>query len=144
MIEKHWTYIKLLWLMCMKSGSEGMRPKSASSRSCQTLTTVMRRYKLHKCGRALVWIIPAAYPSAFSFHLCVKLFPVKDQASANRKSVTLSWYPVLFTALLCFPRACHPFLLSENRYFQGMSSSWPGCLHGYRTSTEHPHGSYQQ
>lgn len=57
-----------------------------------------RSYKLHKCGGALPWISPAAYPSAFTFHLCIKLFPVKDQASANRKSATLSWYPVLFTA----------------------------------------------
>lgn len=72
-----------------------MRPKSASSRSCQTLPTVIRRFKLNKCGGALAWITPAAHPSAFNFHLCIKLFPVQEE---DQRPLPGTWC----CSLLCF------------------------------------------
>lgn len=103
--------------MSMKSGTEGNETKVSFLQIMPNLD-----YSNKEVQTEQMWRSTSVNNSSCTFQciyfppLC-KALPCAGQASANRKSTTLSWYPVLFTALLFIPHAFHPFLPSENGCF---------------------------
>lgn len=120
--------VKLLWLISMKSGTEGHETKVSFLQIMPKLDHGNKEAQIEQMWRSIsANNPPAAYPGALTFHLCRMLFPMQDQASANRRIVTLPQFPVLFAAptnLFCFPRVFSPFLASENGCCSDMSNPW--------------------